>query len=411
MDPTLQHKAGTSRTVIMAPGIGGTDGQCSKVSREHLGIWGPTRSQTRHRKEPEIVTIMPPGTQAYQPTIITPGLAQRQHDTAPQDCDAKTNKSFTKKGPSTSWGDQLLKKHPGKGGNTILWLPGSGRHVSEGSNPYKPFTHIIRTLHLEDAIEVCNTRRIVPKHVITFSSIDSRVLSPSHPCANIKVLWFSTSPTDEDKDAPDWYGNVEFAVDAKILLTQWKYFFLVEMMTTPTHTTSRILVTNSDYSDVLPKYNPNCTGGPWQITPEGQFALTKCSRYKFKGTNIHDHILEFMLEASPKNEKKIINKCRISFKNHEEAKDMKVRHVCNRYQRAGLPCPTPLSRLTAAFYFFIKMQESSMCWWSNRTPKLSESAEQDLKLFLEEQKKQMFSKFTTISVGKSDSNILDIFES
>ncbi|KAK8753568.1 hypothetical protein OTU49_000286 [Cherax quadricarinatus] len=388
----------------MAPGGDGTGNQHSKAAREHLGCWGSSSSHSHSKKEPEIVTILPPGTQTCHTATIAPGMTQHQLVAASQDCKTKTNKTSIKKGPSTSWGDKLLKKRPGKGGSTILWLPGSGRHVSEGYSSYKPFTHIVRTLHVDDAIDVCNTCRIEPKNVITFSSIDSRELSPSHPCANIKVLWFSTSSGDQDDNAPDWYGNVEFAVDAKILLQQWKYFYLVEMMTTPTHTTSRILVTNSDYSDVLTEYNPNCVGGPWQVTADGQFALSKCSRFKFKGTNIHEHVLEFMLEVSRRDEKKIIKECQISFKNHEEAKDMKVRHVCNRYQRAGLPCPTPFSCLVAAFYFFLKMQQIDTSW-SNGRPKLSKSAQQYLQLFLEDQKKQVTTKFTAISVSNGQVQI------
>ncbi|KAG7174998.1 hypothetical protein Hamer_G015207, partial [Homarus americanus] len=313
-----------------------------------------------------------------QPTSVQKSLEKTNKKTA----STKTTGKPSQKGPPTSWGDQLLKKRPGKGGATILWRPGSGRHVSEGANSYRPFTHIVRTLHLEDAVDVCTRRRIEPKNVVTFSSIDSRVLSPTHPCANMKVLWFSASSADQDEDASDWYGNVEFAVDAKILLERWKYSFLVEMMTTPTHTTTRILVTNTDYSDILPEYNRYCAGGPWQVTSEGQFTLSKCSRFKFRGTNIHEHITEFMLEVTPKDEKKILKACQISFKNHEDAQDMKVRHVCNRYQRAGQPCPSPFSRPLTAFYFFDKIQQNKVCW-NTGTPKLSVSAQQYLQSFLD----------------------------
>lgn len=241
--------------------------------------------------------------------------------------------------------------------------------------------------------------------MITFSSIDSRQLPQTHPCADLKVLWFSTCFADQDEDIPDWYGNVEFAVNAKVLLEQWKYSFLVEMMTTPTHTTSRILVTNTDYSSVLPHYDRYRVGGPWQVTSEGQFALISCSRFRFRGTNRHEHILEFMLEVTPEDEKRILKECQISFRNHEDAQDMKTPHVCNRYQRAGLPCPTPFPRATTATYFFQKLQQNNISL-NIGIPKLSKSAQQYLQSFLEEKKKLcIFSLYDMLSAYCQDNQL------
>lgn len=271
----------------------------------------------------------------------------------------------------------MLKKLEGRmSGQTLLWLPGSGRHVSEGPNSYRPFTHITRTLHLDDALQVCAQRRMPPKNIISFSSIDSRALPLGHPCAGLQVLWFSARVSDqgEDEDQHDWYGNVEFAVNASILLECWKYSFLVEMMTTPTHTTSRILLTNTDFSGVLRPYNPFCAGGPWQVSAEGQLALLKCSRYRFQGTNRHPHILEFLLDVTEEDERKMLQACQLSFKNHEEAQDLSVRHVCNRYQRAKTACPTPFSRTTTATVFAGRLQQMNIPL--RKVPKLSPHSQQ-----------------------------------
>lgn len=210
-----------------------------------------------------------------------------------------------------------------------------------------------------------------------------------------QVLWFSTSFAEEDEDSPDWYGNVQFAVDAQILLEQWKYSFLVEMMTTPTHTTSRILMTNTDYSAVLQEYDRNRCGGPWQVTAQGQWALSKCSRFRFRGTNHHEHILEFMLDASPQDEQEILRRCHISFRNHEEAQNMKVRHVCNRYQRVGTACPTPYTREVTALFFFSRLQ--NIVIWEAGTPRLSECAQEFYKSFLEQT--NLLPSLQTLTVG------------
>lgn len=241
---------------------------------------------------------------------------------------------------------------------------------------------------MEDAIDVCVKWRMEPKNITSFSCIDSRDLHPSHPCFGLKVLWFGAHFPNQDKDEPDWYGNVQFSVDSRILLNYWNFFFLVEMMTTPTHTCSRILVTNTDYSDVLPSYDYHRAGGPWQVTYEGDQALINCSRFRFRGTNSHHHILEFMIDVSQNDERNILQNCEVSFRNHEEAQNMKIRHVCNRYQRAGTPCPTPFSSSVTAAVFFHKLQELNVCLETG-IPKLSDRAKKYLQQYLEDRRKQM----------------------
>lgn len=330
---------------------------------------GVSSAVGRVRKELEILTLYPTESEA------SPAPPQQAGTKTVLKADWATTSK--KENAIIPWKDTLLKKLEGKAsGQTLLWLPGSGRHVSEGPDAYQPFTHVTRTLHLEDALEVCAHRRIRPKNIITFSSIDSRALPPGHPCADLKVLWFSAGVKDQDEgeDRHDWYGNVEFAVDASILLECWKYSFLVEMMTTPTHTTSRILLTNTDFSGVLRPYNPYCAGGPWQVSAEGQLALRKCSRYRFVGTNRHPHILEFLLDTSVRKEKKLLQACQLSFKNHEEAQDLTVRHVCNRYQRAKTACPTPFPRSVTATVFAMRLQQMNVP--PHYVPKLSSESQQ-----------------------------------
>lgn len=318
------------------------------------------------KKEPQILTLYPSTTNAQAASTPATNKTLLSPD---------TEYSCKKESTTTPWKDTVLKKLEGqRSGQTLLWLPGSGRHVSEGPDSYRPFSHITRTLHLEDALQVCTRWRIPPKNIITFSSIDSRSLPTQHPCRELQVLWFSANMSEQEEDEHDWYGNVEFAVSASVLLERWRYCFLVEMMTTPTHTVSRILLTNTDFSSVLRPYNPFRAGGPWQVSSEGQMGLHKCSRYKFKGYNRHPHILEFLLDVTEEDEKKILQECQLSFKNHEEAQDLSVRHVCNRHQRAKTPCPSPFPRITAATLFAARLQmmNSSL----SKIPKLSSSARQ-----------------------------------
>lgn len=366
----------------------------SQGSKEVIGYWG---SRLKVTEEPEVITLTPPPSQHPQ-NSKGQGGGKKNLDATPQNnrnssaVNGTSNGAKQKKGPShnttatrpaqgppNTGDDQLLRKLKGKNGapKKIAWRPGSGRHIDEGPDSYKPFTHIVRTLHLEDALQVLAKNRMEPKHIVTFSSLDSRYLPSTHPCANTKILWFSAKFSEEDEDEPNWYGNVEFAVGCNILLEMFKYCFLVEILTTPTHTTSRLLLTNKDYSAVLPHYYRERSGGPWQVTPEGHLALINCSRYRFQGINVFDHVLEFMLEVTPQNEKKILSECKISFKNHERAKDTTTPHVCNRHQRLNTPCPSPFSPTETATLFYQKLHQMSVDW-NKVYAKLAKSAKRRL---------------------------------
>ncbi|XP_047473325.1 uncharacterized protein LOC125028068 [Penaeus chinensis] len=348
----------------------------------------------------EIVTISPKASaRSPRPAAQSGSLPDlHRHDKEIHSCSRRENYQEEKHciGPEWSWEDQLLKTREGpagkrKRGKTILWRPGSGRHVDEGRDSYRPFTHVSRVVHLGEALDICFNRRMKPKKVQTFSSIDSRELPADHPCANMKVLWFGADNQAEEEPS-NWYGNVEFALDAQILLTQWKYCFWVEMMTAPTHTASRILLTNKDYSSVLPRFYSSHAGGPWQVTPEGHKGLVQCSRYRFMGTNVHSHALEFMIEATPEDERAILAACQISFKNHDRAKHMNIPHVCNRHQRLGTPCPTPFNASQTAREFFKHIQRSCMPW--SRLPgRLSPEAQKQLEFFNEDERRIAMQKY------------------
>ncbi|KAK3892127.1 hypothetical protein Pcinc_004094 [Petrolisthes cinctipes] len=348
----------------------------------------PMRGITTERKavndrDVEIITISQSAPSKSSSSSVNEKLSHQQPQIpSSPECQAKgdvsNSQGLQQKASCTLGKDELLKKCPGKGGTKISWRPGSGRHVSEGPDSYRLFSRISRTLHMEDAVDVCLKWRMEPKNIISFSCIDSRDLPPIHPCHDLKVLWFGAHfHCNQDEDEPDWYGNVQFSVDSAILLDNWKFFFLVEMMTTPTHTCSRILVTNTDYSDVLPPYDYRRSGGPWQVTSQGHQALVNCSRFRFKGTNSHQHILEFMIDVSQEDEKDL--------RNHEDAQNMKVRHVCNRYQRAGTPCPTPFSCSVTASLFFHKLEKLGVCLTAG-IPNLSESGKNHLLQYLQDKK-------------------------
>ncbi|XP_045603187.1 uncharacterized protein [Procambarus clarkii] len=235
---------------------------------------------------------------------------------------------------------------------TVLWLPGNGRSISPNLNSYRAFDHIFRTVHVHEALEICMDQKMIPKYIISLSSLNRKFLKHNHPCKNLRVLWFGTNHPEADEEEHNWYGNVEFRLPVDLLLKHWKYCFLVEIMSAPTHTATRLLLTNKDYSAVLSKYDPYTPGGPWLKTTEGHLGLTDCLRYNNIGYNRHGNTLEFMIEVTAYGQEKILENCEISFVNHSEAKDKSRPHVCHRFQKSENGCPSPFARALGSRIFF-----------------------------------------------------------
>lgn len=274
--------------------------------------------------------------------------------------------------------DELLFKSKGPK-SKLFWRPKNGRSITLPNHFYQPFDKIVRTVHVDEALQICQERGMEPKPIDALSCLNRRTLGKTdHPCRRIKVLWFGTEPTG-DSNKHDWYGNIQFAAPVDILLSKWKFCFLVELMTAKTHTTTRVLITNRDYSAVLPTYNPHREGGPWYINSQGQHHfLTDCSRYNNEGFNRNGHILEFMIEVTPQGKVGILNECIISFREHHQAFDTRLVLRCHRTQFKNVKCPFPVTSATASRIYFD--QHERMCSvYPISTPKLSEGAEDYLR--------------------------------
>ncbi|XP_050692305.1 uncharacterized protein LOC126983556 [Eriocheir sinensis] len=257
----------------------------------------------------------------------------------------------------------------------VLWRPGEGSSVVLRESDYRPFCHVGRTVHLDDALHICADNWMQPKPITTLSTLSDKIWHKQnhHPCRNLRVLWFGPKLDGEDEDAHDWYGNVQFAFPTDVMMHHWRKFYLVEMLTTSTHTTTRILVTNADYSSVLPPYDPRTPGGPWRLNSEGRHeCLADCRRYSNEGNNGNGHILEFMIEVEPFQIRTILAESTLSFRNHEQGGNVGP-HDCHRSGRLSM-CPTPLTRDEAARIFFLEHQRSSL-QQNMAAPRLSPSAE------------------------------------
>ncbi|XP_068200909.1 uncharacterized protein [Palaemon carinicauda] len=274
-----------------------------------------------------------------------------------------------------SAGDDLLFEK--KGNNPkVFWRPKHGRPIANGCSSYRPFQQIVRTVHVKEALQVCLDQRLQPKPIASKSILNSLHLRNSrHPCKNIKVLWFGTQPPilQNKKMVHDWYGNVQFAIPVDIL-NRWKYFYLVEMESTPKHTVSRLLISNNDYSSVLPFYDPWQEGGPWVVNSSGHFVPTDCSRYNGEGRNKNGHILEFMIEAEISDQTAILNACSISFQNHSKVESTGGLPMCHRSRFTNTKCPSPLKSLETALLFFDQHQRMARMT-SVATPRLSKNGE------------------------------------
>lgn len=270
--------------------------------------------------------------------------------------------------------DDLLDQTTGPK-KKVFWKPGNGRAIAPQHPQYRPFSQAVRTVHIDEALEYCMQYRMQPKHIFNNSILNRRSLkNTNHPCKNIQVLWFGAESPPEKDEEHDWYGNIQFAIPVDLLLRRWEHRYLVEMMTAKTHTATHILITNTDYSGVLPRYDPHQQGGPWYVDNNRHSVLVDCARFNDKGYNRNGHNLEFMIEATPADQRQLLNICELSFKNHSEARNKQRPLRCLRTQFINKSCPTPLISARAAGEFFNQHQRIAEV--SNiATPRLSEKAE------------------------------------
>lgn len=268
--------------------------------------------------------------------------------------------------------------------DTVLWRPREGSSVILDEAHYRSFSHIIRTVHLREAVNTCAEHGMTPRPILSLCTLNGTALSSqtNHPCRNLHVLWFRAKLDGEDEDAHDRYGNVAFVVPTNVMMQRWKNLYLVEMVTFKAYTITRILATNSDYSSVLPKYDPQTPGGPWRFTPEGRHeCLVDCRRYNSEGYNKYGHILEFMIEVTLFGMRNILHEATISFRNHHQAR-FGDPYNCHRFGNSP-PCPSPFPRDLASRIFFTEHHHFTRHQLM-ATPRLSLSAEIFLKRFLAE---------------------------
>lgn len=291
-------------------------------------------------------------TKSYSPiTFHKYSLSTKENITKKSDVQRESSCSTTDKTEKVLCHDKVLRSKDGGRGPTILWIPTDKQSLALNEESGVQFSNIIRTVHLYDAFEICYTNRMAPKQLVNYSSLSSNYLKEDHPCSKLRVLWFGADICDAKSNAHNWYGNVQFSLPTSIL-AHWKHCFLVEMVTTPTHTATRLLMTNTDYSDVLPAYDQFNHGSPWYVKEGVHYTLGDCLRFGGKGVNRHGHILEFLVEASVEDEMMILEESELSFVNHRLARNMKVAHVCHRHQRSFGVCPTPFSAAESARQFF-----------------------------------------------------------
>lgn len=105
----------------------------------------------------------------------------------------------------------------------------------------------------------------------------------------IRVVWLSPN---------DWaygfrYGNIRFTLGwAK--LVEGKRYYWVEAMRQYNPTACRILVTDTDYSESLPLYDPRVGDGPWWIDGEGNhwWQGRLCLEIMFEGNIQLDEVMK-----------------------------------------------------------------------------------------------------------------------
>lgn len=289
--------------------------------------------------------------------------------------------------------DRLLYERTGPHPRT-LWLPRPGRRLARSPRPYRRFCRVVRTVHVEDAVDICVRRSMPPRPVTSCSRIRQSILRHDHPCRDLQVLWFGVRSDQDDQTMHDWYGNVEFSFLPDVFLNHFRFCFLVEMVTAPTHTMTRLLITNTDYAGALDPYSPYRAGGPWYVDARGEhFALENCARFNDEGVNRHPHELEFMVEMTPFGQQQILKEAEISFRNHEAAADLSKPRACHRFQRfhGGYQgCPWAVSAAVASQIFFSKHRMAADSHPDIASPRLSVLADYFRQCYLMAEQSKMY---------------------
>ncbi|XP_076040039.1 uncharacterized protein LOC143024773 isoform X2 [Oratosquilla oratoria] len=238
--------------------------------------------------------------------------------------------------------DVFLKKED----NMILWKPDQkDPRVDKGLSAYLSFSHVSRTVHLEDGAKVFRDEGFTPLPVNYFSTLNPSKLPPGDPLTPLRVIWFS--PKSASADEHDFYGNVRFELDMNSVIQMFPYFYLVEMKTAPTYTATRILLTKKKYNhNRLTPYDPFTWGGSWRMSSVGDklehWYLFDCQRFKDDACNIHGHKMEFMVEANEEEGRDMFQRCSYDFTNHTEAR--KGNFGCHKFTRRSMVCPYPYSK-------------------------------------------------------------------
>lgn len=197
---------------------------------------------------------------------------------------------------------------------------------------YAPFAKLSRTVHWDHFLEMEENKSMMPRPLGKAMHYLRGVLPA------LQVVWFGTPIQGHN-----WYGNVSFEVDMQTLLHEFRQFkkYFVEVIDYNTQNASRILLTSQTY-DALREYDPSIRGGPWFVDEDNQhFWLTSARRCNSNETFYNGHALEFMLELSPSEAKKIFRMAAVTPADHAEANEEGYMK-CKEYKSGPSrwrPCP------------------------------------------------------------------------
>ncbi|XP_047496725.1 uncharacterized protein LOC125044235 [Penaeus chinensis] len=208
------------------------------------------------------------------------------------------------------------------------WTP-TNLHSLRVEDSYKKFETMIRTVHLNDFVEVMKQSKITQCPMP-----DSTHLR--HP--GLMAAWFGM-PVD------DWYGNVNFVVNFNDFLSTFSHLkiYFVEVAEYHTQNASRLLFSSKVHG--LREYNPTIPGGPWYMdSNNNHLFLTRARAYQRRHPCVNGHTPEFMLELNEYEAKKLFQISAKQAADHSQANNPGYMK-CKKY-RSGSTwsyCPSQMT--------------------------------------------------------------------
>jgi hypothetical protein len=219
-----------------------------------------------------------------------------------------------------------------------VWRPADGIFTSINDmlceNQYNQVNYVSTIVHLEEALECFQTRRLEGRESNDFSMLEG---------LEIKVIRFSCSKLNEESEYLEYdnlserkcydesvHGNVKLTIDSEHFCrtnaNKLGKLYLIEIVDMDDYSIARLLLTSKQYA-IFPQLDWNSTSSPIYLNGNRLFCLKYNENYE--GKNVK-YATEIMVDKDHSDICSYWDACIISTINHEGHKRFRCKRVLDR---------------------------------------------------------------------------------